>query len=395
MYYLIGTDEAGYGPNLGPLAVTATLWKIEDDVLAPDALYSVLEPVISASAGKKVAIPIADSKKLHKHENLQPLEMGIFAALEALKHVGSVDLSKKYAECDCFINAQNPLNFPISSVELCDFFCGSETAPLRAAVPWHSAETEEILPKNLPCERVSELGVLFLRTLSEHGITLLGIRSALIFPAEFNTEVEACGSKGVFLSDTTMRLIVYFWEEVQKRSITQEKTAENEPKNVLENTTKKVLGNIAGNATENVTGNVVENVTKMEVEPPEVRVFCDKHGGRNFYLPTLMDFFPNLPFCVVEEGRNFSEYIHYGSQNALRIRFQAKGETLLPVALASMVSKYLREVSMSRFNRWWEREIPGIRPTAGYPLDAKRFRAEISEKMEEMKLNWSEVWRNR
>lgn len=341
MYYLIGTDEAGYGPNLGPLAVTATLWKIEDDTLAPDTLYSVLEPVISASTGKKVSIPIADSKKLHKHENLQPLEIGIFSALDSLKHS----------------------NFPISSTELCDFFCGSETSSLRAVVPWHTAETEEMLPKNLPVERISELGALFSRTLAEHGITLLGIRSALIFPAEFNAETEACGSKGVFLSDTTMRLIVHFWEEVQKLSVLQE--------------------------------NRSENMTKTELEPSEVRVFCDKHGGRNFYLPTLMDFFPNLPFCVVEEGRNFSEYIHYGSQNALRIRFQAKGETLLPVALASMVSKYLREVSMNRFNRWWEHQIPGIRPTAGYPLDAKRFRAEITEKMEEKDLDWSEMWRNR
>ncbi len=337
MYYLIGTDEAGYGPNLGPLAVTATLWKIEDDALAPDALYSVLEPAISASTEKKVSIPIADSKKLHKHENLQPLETGIFAALNTLKHENS----------------------PISSVELCNFFCGSETSSLRAAVPWHTAETEEILPKNLPVERVSELGAIFSQTLAEHGITLLGIRSALIFPAEFNAKVETCGSKGVFLSDTTMQLIVHFWVETQKRSATR------------------------------------ENTTKTKAEPPEVRVFCDKHGGRNFYLPTLMDFFPNLPFCVVEEGRDFSEYIHYGSQNTLRIRFQAKGETLLPVALASMVSKYLREVSMSRFNRWWERRIPGIRPTAGYPLDAKRFRAEITEKMEEMNLDWSEMWRNR
>ena len=30
MQYLLGTDEAGYGPNLGPLVVTATVWEVPD-----------------------------------------------------------------------------------------------------------------------------------------------------------------------------------------------------------------------------------------------------------------------------------------------------------------------------------------------------------------------------
>ena len=29
MAYLIGTDEAGYGPNLGPLVVSATVWRVD------------------------------------------------------------------------------------------------------------------------------------------------------------------------------------------------------------------------------------------------------------------------------------------------------------------------------------------------------------------------------
>ena len=41
MAYFIGTDEAGYGPNLGPLIVTATAWRAPDD-LKPDALYELL-----------------------------------------------------------------------------------------------------------------------------------------------------------------------------------------------------------------------------------------------------------------------------------------------------------------------------------------------------------------
>ena len=32
MPYLIGTDEAGYGPNLGPLVIAATAWQVPDDL---------------------------------------------------------------------------------------------------------------------------------------------------------------------------------------------------------------------------------------------------------------------------------------------------------------------------------------------------------------------------
>ncbi len=30
MPYLLGTDEAGYGPNLGPLVISASVWEVPD-----------------------------------------------------------------------------------------------------------------------------------------------------------------------------------------------------------------------------------------------------------------------------------------------------------------------------------------------------------------------------
>lgn len=47
------------------------------------------------------------------------------------------------------------------------------------------------------------------------------------------------------------------------------------------------------------------------------------------------------------------------------------------VALASMVSKAVRERWMGAFNAHWTARIAGLRPTAGYPVDAARFRAAI------------------
>ena len=51
MGYLIGTDEAGYGPNLGPLVVSASVWRVPDDV-GGDELYDRIVPCVTTSPGR-------------------------------------------------------------------------------------------------------------------------------------------------------------------------------------------------------------------------------------------------------------------------------------------------------------------------------------------------------
>jgi len=50
----------------------------------------------------------------------------------------------------------------------------------------------------------------------------------------------------------------------------------------------------------------------------------------------------------------------------------------LPVALASMLAKYVREVLMEAFNAYWRAAAPSLRPTAGYYTDAQRFLGDIA-----------------
>jgi hypothetical protein len=65
------------------------------------------------------------------------------------------------------------------------------------------------------------------------------------------------------------------------------------------------------------------------------------------------------------------------------------------VALSSMVSKYLREVLMHQFNEFWAQHVPGLKPTQGYPVDAKRFRDDIAEAIRVLEVDDSHLWRNR
>ena len=63
---------------------------------------------------------------------------------------------------------------------------------------------------------------------------------------------------------------------------------------------------------------------------------------------------------------------------ACRIEFCVGGESRAPVALASMAAKYIRELSMHAFNAFWAARMPGLRPTAGYPTDAQRWRGDAA-----------------
>ena len=51
----------------------------------------------------------------------------------------------------------------------------------------------------------------------------------------------------------------------------------------------------------------------------------------------------------------------------------------MAVAYASMISKYLRETLMRRFNAFWKTHLPDVEPTAGYYNDGLRFLKDIDK----------------
>ena len=117
------------------------------------------------------------------------------------------------------------------------------------------------------------------------------------------------------------------------------------------------------------------------------RIHSDKHGGRHYYFGRLVDAFPEARVERFVETPLLSRYAVSDSNHLLEVSFRPKADADDGlVALASMVSKTLRELWMDVFNDYWSRRIPGIKRTAGYPTDAARFRAQIEA--EAARMGW-------
>ena len=98
----------------------------------------------------------------------------------------------------------------------------------------------------------------------------------------------------------------------------------------------------------------------------------------------------------IRESALISEYQVLGLGREVRLVFRPRAEgEALPVALASMLAKYLREVFMRQFNRFWLNHVPGLKPTAGYPGDARRFYNSIRAAMMKLGIEPEAVWRKR
>ncbi len=116
---------------------------------------------------------------------------------------------------------------------------------------------------------------------------------------------------------------------------------------------------------------------------PDV-VCVDRLSSTRCYAP-LISRFVGAAVWVEEESAAASWYrLFLGEGGSVRLGFVRKADTFVsPVCLASMFSKYIREVEMSCFNRFWSARVPGLAPTQGYYVDGRRFLDEIRPAMRE------------
>ncbi len=116
---------------------------------------------------------------------------------------------------------------------------------------------------------------------------------------------------------------------------------------------------------------LVEHLQRVKTTPDitHTRVTIDRQSGRTHYARLLSRVWGSIE--TLEESQRASRY---GIGDELGVVLISKAEdAYFPVALASMSAKYVRELMMMRFNRYWSSRIPEIKPTAGYVQDARRW----------------------
>lgn len=341
---MIGIDEAGYGPNLGPLVVAVAVWRVERSevrgrgsrrpalrgnlLLAPAHpavdLYQRLRAIVSTVPDKD-RLAIADSKTLYKPGGgLRLLERGV---LTALRIAGPFQQNSD------------------ATARWRDLLATSDTE-----LPWH-AEYDCALPIDATREEVRELTDRFTSACGFAGVELAHVQTRLVHPREFNDLTDHHGTKGAALSHITIALL---------------------------------------RAT-------LDRLSPAPCSPllAPCHVTCDKHGGRNRYAALLQHHFPDDWIDTLHESRPVSRYAWGPPEERVTVTFRARGESELPTALASMTAKYYRELAMRAFNAFWTKQVPGLLPTAGYPADAKRFKAAIADRQSALGVDDRDLWRNR
>jgi hypothetical protein len=129
-------------------------------------------------------------------------------------------------------------------------------------------------------------------------------------------------------------------------------------------------------------------------------LLVDRHGGRMRYEPLLRETFPEASVVREAEEKARSAYRlverRPTGERRMRIVFAERAEEAsLPVALASCLAKHARETCMRGFNAYFRSLQPGLRATAGYFSDGRRWLREARPAIEASGLSKSELVRAR
>ena len=322
-----GIDEAGYGPMLGPLCVALTVFEApgrsdEGPVDTPD-LWGVLSEGVCREAREagSTRVAVNDSKRLKGSNALKTrhplmhLERGVLGFVQALHRDAGV------ADDAALLRALGAANKD-GEGETLEWYRGDPVA----------------LPVSTTPDHLQLIGGRLRAVCERAGVSVLDVSARMLDERAFNDHLRGATSKAEVTLGLVGRLIRRVWRS--ERAV--------------------------------VTG-------------PDhgACVVVDRQSGRMRYAPMLRQFVPEATIRVVRESDEESVYAlsareDDGTRREISISFRVEAERWhFPVALASMTAKYVRELSMLRFNRFWCGRYSELKPTAGYVADARRWLADL------------------
>ena len=128
----------------------------------------------------------------------------------------------------------------------------------------------------------------------------------------------------------------------------------------------------------------------------DLHIVIDRQGGRMHYRNNLQRMFPEMSLRIVRESPAISSYKLQTQGGGMCVHFiVGADDKYLPVSLASMVSKYLREVLIGCINRYFTGFGPNIKPTAGYWEDGLRFIEDLKANLPHIRFDQNQLIRCR
>lgn len=321
MAWIVGIDEAGYGPNLGPFVMTSVACRVPDALVSTDLWRALRKAVRRHGKADDDRVVLDDSKLLHSGTNpFRDLERNVLAALVAAGTDVAAGI-RDYLDRFC----------PAAGAELTEecWFTGTLSLPVLTRPDDYVSAARRF---SAACEKQNLAWGL--------------IRSHVLCPLRFNALLDRWNSKGAVLGLSLVELVRSNYDPAD----------DDEPMYFL----------------------------------------VDKHGGRNNYAAVLQHGLPDGMVLAHEECQERSTYSVVGLKRKMRLTFEPRADSAhLCVALASMLSKYLREILMLEFNRFWQTHLPDLKPTAGYPGDSARYYAAIKPVAVRLGIPETALWRRK
>lgn len=319
MAVLVGIDEAGFGPILGPLVVSSCALSLDENLLGQDLWQVLHKSVAQTRRHLRGRLLITDSKKAHsKSLGLKHLERTVLSVLGCLDH----DVK--------------------SLAQMLAILCRDDLKRLHA-YPWYQHLETCVLSGSDPDKAIA--GSVLQQDMAQAGAQVLGLASRCLDVAYYNKLVETVRNKSNVLFTQTCALI------------------------------QQAFSDFA---------------------PGDLYVVVDRQGGRVHYRDSLLRMFPGMNLRIVSEDQDASSYVLSTATRSLHLSFRIKAEMhSLPVALASMLSKYVRELLMGQINQYFQGLCPELKATAGYWQDGQRFIKDIRSRIPEGQFRDDQLIRSR